>query len=287
MGESTARSGARQWSRTGWATADTEVRGYRGELARRRSLGATPERPAGRSYSRRSYSATVSCAIAGQAKCSIARAGGPPGPSPPARAGSASSAFTRSAKSAAKRCRVARRAGAVVAGLDRHEQAGHAVVDDLEDAAGRRRHDGGLAGHRLEVDDPQRLVDRRADEHRGVAEELDHLAAWAASRSSQTTPLALGLQLARRGARPRRRSPACRARRRRARAGPPGRTCGAASSRCATPFWRVIRPTNTTDGRAGSIAVALEHVGARVGRVLARCRCRCRSRARAPGSIAG
>ena len=29
-------------------------------------------------------------------------------------------------------------------------------------------------GHRLQVDDPQRLVDRRAHEHRGVAEHLAH-----------------------------------------------------------------------------------------------------------------
>ena len=38
-----------------------------------------------------------------------------------------------------------------------------------------RRHDGRLAGHRLEVHDPQRLVDRRADEHGRVAQQLDDL----------------------------------------------------------------------------------------------------------------
>ena len=43
----------------------------------------------------------------------------------------------------------------------------------------------------------------------------------------------------------------------------------AARTRCATPFWRVIRPTNTTAGRAAVDAEALEHVGARVRRVLA------------------
>ena len=31
-----------------------------------------------------------------------------------------------------------------------------------------------------------------------------------------------------------------------------GSICSAARRRCATPFWRVIRPTNTTDGRPGS-----------------------------------
>ena len=51
------------------------------------------------------------------------------------------------------------------------------ICDDLEDPAGRRCDDRRLAGHRLEVDDPQRLVDGRAGEDRGVAEQLDHVAA--------------------------------------------------------------------------------------------------------------
>src|SRR3954469_16875654 len=56
------------------------------------------------------------------------------------------------------------------------EEPGPAVDDDLGDAADLGRHHGGLARHRLEVDDPERLVDRRAREHRRVAEQLDHLA---------------------------------------------------------------------------------------------------------------
>ena len=32
-----------------------------------------------------------------------------------------------------------------------------------------------------------------------------------------------------------------------------GANCLTASSRYTTPFWRVIRPTNTTDGLAGSM----------------------------------
>ena len=42
-----------------------------------------------------------------------------------------------------------------------------------------------LAGHRLEVDDPERLVDRRADEHRRVAEQLDQVGPRAASPRSR------------------------------------------------------------------------------------------------------
>ena len=57
--------------------------------------------------------------------------------------------------------------------LEGHEEPGLAVVDDLDDAAGRRGDDRRLARHRLEVDDPQRLVDRRAGEHGRVAEQLD------------------------------------------------------------------------------------------------------------------
>src|SRR5438552_1362254 len=59
--------------------------------------------------------------------------------------------------------------------LDRHEEPGLAVHDDFDDPARRGGDDRGLAGHRLEVDDPERLVDRRAREHRRVAEDLDHL----------------------------------------------------------------------------------------------------------------
>jgi hypothetical protein len=49
-------------------------------------------------------------------------------------------------------------------GLERDQQARDAVVDHLDDPARRRGHHRGLAGHRLEVHDAQRLVDRRAGE---------------------------------------------------------------------------------------------------------------------------
>jgi hypothetical protein len=52
---------------------------------------------------------------------------------------------------------------------------GDAVLDDLRDPARRRRHHRSLAGHGLQVDDPERLVDGRAAEHCGVAHDLDHL----------------------------------------------------------------------------------------------------------------
>ena len=116
----------------------------------------------------RRYSALVCSAIAGHANALRARSR-PALPIAAARAGSASRAFTRSAKSRGERLGVARLAGPVIAGLDRDEQAGLAVDDDLDDAAGRGRHDGRLARHRLEVDDPERLVDRRAGEHGRVA----------------------------------------------------------------------------------------------------------------------
>ena len=68
---------------------------------------------------------------------------------------------------------VQRRAGAVGGLLDRDEAAGLAVDDDLGDAAGRGGDDRRLAGHRLEVDDAERLVDRRAGEHRRVGQQGD------------------------------------------------------------------------------------------------------------------
>ena len=55
------------------------------------------------------------------------------------------------------------------------EQPGLAVDHDLGDAADRAGHHGGLAGHRLEVDDAQRLVDRRAHEHHRVRQHLPDL----------------------------------------------------------------------------------------------------------------
>ena len=163
MGASTARSGARQWSRTGCAATGTGVRGYRGELARRRSPRA------GRWYSahrllrdRRPGEALDRPGAAGAAHLRGPRR-------------VADDSVDALGERGGEGGRVARLAGAVVAGLDRHEQAGLAVDDDLDDAAGRRGHDRGLAGHRLEVDDPQRLVDRRAREDGRVAEDLDHV----------------------------------------------------------------------------------------------------------------
>src|SRR4051794_20802610 len=66
---------------------------------------------------------------------------------------------------------------AAAGGLEGDEDAGLVVDDDLEDAARRRRDDRRLAGHRLEVDDAQRLVDRRAREDGRVREQLDELGA--------------------------------------------------------------------------------------------------------------
>jgi len=54
----------------------------------------------------------------------------------------------------------------------RHEPAGLVVDDHLADAPHARGDDRGAAGHRLEVDQPEGLVHRRADEERGVAVEL-------------------------------------------------------------------------------------------------------------------
>ena len=112
--------------------------------------------------------------MAGQAKRSTARAR-PARPISAALAGSRTTAFSPLANAAAK---AAGSRGSPVAsspGSIGHEQAGDAVVDDLDDAAGGRGHDGRLARHRLEVDDAQRLVDRRAREDRRVAEDLDHV----------------------------------------------------------------------------------------------------------------
>ena len=171
--------------------------------------------------------------------------------------------------------RIARRAGAVVAGLDRHQQAGLAVVDDLDDPAGGGRHDGGLARHRLEVDDPERLVDRRAGEHGRVAEQLDHVGlgqhllepddAVALGPQLADASLDLGAELGRvRGA------GAEHELRGRVEA------CGRRAAGTSTPFWRVIRPTNTTERPLRVDPETLEHVGPCVGASTASCRCRCR-----------
>ncbi len=91
------------------------------------------------------------------------------------RSRSASSSPTRliaSAKAGRERCRV-RRVERPLADPRIDQEPGLLGDHDLRDPAHRGRHDRRLAGHRLEVDDPERLVDRRAAEHRGVRVELD------------------------------------------------------------------------------------------------------------------
>ena len=69
-----------------------------------------------------------------------------------------------------------------------HQQPGLTVGDDLGDAADVGGHDRGPAGHRLEVDDAERLVDRRADEDRGRGQHCADLAERQ-HLSIQNTPL--------------------------------------------------------------------------------------------------
>ena len=69
--------------------------------------------------------------------------------------------------------------------------------------------------------------------------------------SIQMTAVALAPAARRPGARPRRRSPACPREPAHSTSWAAGSNRAAARSRCWTPFWRVIRPTNTTDGRPG------------------------------------
>ena len=83
----------------------------------------------------------------------------------------------------------------------------------LRDAAGRRRHDGGLARHRLEVDDAERLVDRRADERRWRPTAARPPSARG-SISRSRPPRRVSARARRRGPRPRPGSSACPARRR-------------------------------------------------------------------------
>ena len=65
------------------------------------------------------------------------------------------------------------RARAVGGLLDRDQPPRLAVDDDLGDAAGGGGDDGGLAGHRLEVDDAEGFVDGRAGEGGRVGEQRD------------------------------------------------------------------------------------------------------------------
>ncbi len=112
----------------------------------------------------------------------------PARPSPRARAGSAHSAFTASARPASNSSRRHRVVVAPAAPVS-------PVRDDLRDAADGAGHHRGLAGHRLQVHDAQRLVHRRADEHGRVREQLRDLGAGQHVRRNQTTPVPLRLQL--------------------------------------------------------------------------------------------
>ena len=64
---------------------------------------------------------------------------------------------------------------AIRAQLQRHQVAGHAMIDHLGDPAHVAGNDRRFAGHGFDVDQAERLVDRRADEHGGVAQQLDDL----------------------------------------------------------------------------------------------------------------
>ncbi len=170
---------------------------------------------------------------------------------------------------AAKAPRVAWLARLGVVVVERHEQSRLAVDDDLGDPARARGDDRSPAGHRLEVDDPERLVDRGADEDRGVREELDHLRllehALRARRSpprsdwtratfapiSSASDAVSGAPAA---------STICAS----------GSNASAASSRCEIPFCRVIRPTKTTERPARVDAGTLEEVRSRIEPVLLR-----------------
>ncbi len=134
----------------------------------------------------------------------------------------------------------------------RHQQAGAAVVHDLGNAAHGAGHDRGLAGHRLEIDDAERLVDRGADEDRGVRQQLDHRLGRGSISGIQKTPL--------RAARSRSSKASTSAPSSGVSAGPASRTSCvsgrkslAADSSTETPFCRVTRPRKATYGRLRSI----------------------------------
>src|SRR5205823_3011919 len=65
--------------------------------------------------------------------------------------------------------------GELVGSRRRKQDARLAVLDHLDDAADRRGDDRRPARHRLEVDEAERLVDRRTDEDGGVTVKLDDL----------------------------------------------------------------------------------------------------------------
>ena len=59
--------------------------------------------------------------------------------------------------------------------LERYQEAGDAIDDDFLDAPDGTRHDGRSTGHGFEIDDPERFVDGRATEDRGVRIQFDRL----------------------------------------------------------------------------------------------------------------
>ncbi len=128
---------------------------------------------------------------------------------------------------------------------------------------------GGAAGHGLQVDDAQRLVQRRAREHRRVAEDLDDLGLGQHAGDPDHAGPGRPQVLDQPGT-PRLPARACPPARRTAPAGPPGSSRCAARSSTGSPFCRVTRPTNTTDGRAGSMPYRASTAGAGVGGVLHR-----------------
>ena len=173
--------------------------------------------------------------------------------------------------------------GLGVAGVVVHQQPGLAVGDDLGNAADvggdhRRR-----TRHRLEVHDAQRLVDRRADENRCRRENFADLVGRQHLRT-QNTPVA------RPATAPRTAPPTSAAISGVSGAPAHSTSCTsganrcAAATRCATPFCRVIRPTNATIGRRRVDAEFGEHRLARPRPSSGtRRRCRCRCAPRAPG----
>src|SRR6185312_3790871 len=56
-----------------------------------------------------------------------------------------------------------------------HQKAGFSINDNLFDTPGRAGHDGCAAGHRLQIDNPERLVNARAAENAGMAVKLHRL----------------------------------------------------------------------------------------------------------------
>ena len=179
------------------------------------------------------------------------RAPGRPGPSPRRASGSRTSALTRSANAAreALRDRAAPAVPARCSSGTSRPVSPSSTTSTIPPVGAR--HDGRLARHRLEVDDPERLVDRRAREHASRARQLDHVGLREHLLDPDHAP-ALGPQPLHAGAHLRARSRACPARPRTGRAAPRGRCPAPPRAGSGTPFWRVMRPTKTTDGAPGS-----------------------------------